>query len=173
MNANCEKSEPAVINETLQQLDRKGTLTASKLSHLLGLASTSAYRYFKDTPLRHDQLRLLIQHGGADVGAALLASLTSGTPHQHIYIDDDLDIDGDGDVDNQDATGHLLKSLEALSDEMRLIHGGESPDMTHFAELADRVMRGVVNAERTIAHIASTKPTRRKAKTPGSTGGVR
>ncbi len=174
MDAYCEKSEPAVINETLQQLDQSGILTAKRMAHILGLAMNSIYRYFNGTQLRHDQLRLLIQHGDSQVGAALLASLTSGTPHRHIYIDDALDFDGDGDVDSHDVFGHLLEALDALSNEMRLVHEGHAPDLPKFAELTACVMRRVVTAERAIAHIAAAQspaqPNRRKART---VGGVR
>lgn len=109
-----EIEDVPMIATTLQECLEEGLISHPELQDLLNLDRSSVYRYISgQTPLRYDQIRVLVKHiKSPHARSRILTDLLSGTPFVATYIESDLDINGDGDINTRDAIASTAKICE-------------------------------------------------------------
>lgn len=114
-----------MLAATLQRLHQDGRLDVTRVAHATGLDPRSLYRWLNgESDPGWRNIALLFRHCGCpEVQAALLETLTAGTPWIATRIDPDMDADGDGDVDFDDAEERNLAAIEGLLRSLRSIRG--------------------------------------------------
>jgi len=147
----------------LQSLAQAGAVTIHGLADAWNMQPHSIYPYLTDRDMRYGQMRTLYRRArDPRIQAAFHADLMAGTGWTAIFIDAELDIDGDGDVDSDDVLTHAIDALRNLSDFLVQVQASDGcPNLAALAHLKQRVLQGVVTAERCAQQIADAHDNRR------------
>ncbi len=155
-----------MIAEALRQMIERKLTTASEISELTGVATSTVYRWIHgSSEPDFGAMRLLLRHlPSIEAQQAILNVFTAGTPWQFFRTDAEMDLNRDGRVDHEDAMTASIESVRAASESLSRLRGScervpglGKPEVTELVEIVGEVIRQCTLVQRIITDMVERR----------------